>query len=89
MSVEEGTLLQSVLGGDATVTGQVYHHQGIDRLAPSLRVNAGGFDGVIQASEVVDYAFGLALQCHPEESLGDFRVFETLVQAASHAPRPQ
>lgn len=89
MSVEEGTLLQSVLRGDATVTGQVYHHQGIDRLAPSLRVSARGFDGVIQAIEMVDYAFGLALQWHPEESLGDLRVFEALVQAASHAPRRQ
>jgi putative glutamine amidotransferase len=87
MNVEEGTLLQSVLGGDATVTGRVYHHQGIDDLAPSLRVSARGFDGVIQAIEVVDYAFGLALQWHPEESLDDLRVFEALVQAASHAPR--
>jgi putative glutamine amidotransferase len=42
------------------------HHQAIDRLAPGLRAAALAPDGVIEAVELIDHPFGLAVQWHPE-----------------------
>lgn len=81
MSLEPNSLIASIYG-HTTQTGMVYHHQGIDRVAPGLSVTARGFDGVIQAVEIDDHPFGLAVQWHPEENLQDLVVFEALVQAS-------
>jgi putative glutamine amidotransferase len=78
MSVVEGSLLHQILG-DTEVQGHVYHHQAIDQVAPGLRITARGFDGTIQAIEMEDYPFGLAIQWHPEENLSDVRIFEGLI----------
>jgi putative glutamine amidotransferase len=57
----------------------VYHHQAIDQVGPGLRVTARGFDGTIQAIEIENYPFGLAVQWHPEENLEDVRIVEGLM----------
>ena len=59
-----------------------YHHQAIDELAPGLTVTARSDDGTIQAVEVDDVPFGIAVQWHPEETPTDLRLFEGLVDAA-------
>tara|TARA_B110000977_G_scaffold62752_1_gene85300 strand:- start:6 stop:671 length:666 start_codon:yes stop_codon:yes gene_type:complete len=84
MSVEPESLLYTLLGGDKTVAGPVYHHQGINSVADRLVVTARGFDGQVQAVEIKDYPFGLAVQWHPEENLDDVRIFQGLLAAAKH-----
>lgn len=78
MSITEGSLLHQILG-EGEVPGHVYHHQAIDEVAPGLRVTARGFDGTIQAIEMTDYPFGLAVQWHPEENLDDVRIIQGLI----------
>lgn len=86
MTLEPGSLIASIYG-QPTATGMVYHHQGIDRVAPGLSVTARGFDGVVQAVEIDGHPFGLAVQWHPEENLTDLVVFEALVQASRRNAR--
>jgi putative glutamine amidotransferase len=64
------------------VPAKVYHHQAIDELAQGLTVSAHTADGVIQAVELAEAAFGVAVQWHPEESGEDLRLFRGLVEAA-------
>ena len=78
MTITEGSLLHHILG-ESEVQGHVYHHQAIDQVAPGLRVSARGFDGTIQAIEMEDYPFGLAVQWHPEENLDDVRIIQGLI----------
>jgi putative glutamine amidotransferase len=82
MTLENGSLISRIHGGEPSVLGKVYHHQGIDQVAPGLRVSARGFDGVVQALEIERHPFGLAVQWHPEENLSDLRLFESLIAAA-------
>ncbi|MFD0665585.1 gamma-glutamyl-gamma-aminobutyrate hydrolase family protein [Thermocatellispora tengchongensis] len=58
-----------------------YHHQAIDRTAPGLTVSAYADDGTIEAVEVPDHAFALAVQWHPEAG-ADPSLFEALVAMA-------
>jgi putative glutamine amidotransferase len=53
-------------------------------VAPGLVVTACGFDGLVQAVEIPDYPFGLAVQWHPEENLDDLRIFEGFIQQTKH-----
>jgi putative glutamine amidotransferase len=80
MTIMEGTLLHRILG-ETEVAGPVYHHQAIDQVAPGLVVSARGFDGTIQAIEMSDYPFGLAVQWHPEENLDDVRIIQGLISS--------
>jgi putative glutamine amidotransferase len=59
------------------------HHQGIDRLAPGMQATAFAPDGLIEAIEINDYPFGLAVQWHPEnlQAILQFRaLFSAFVQ---------
>lgn len=81
MDIEEGSRLKQILSS-TTTPGFVYHHQAIDLVGSKLRVTARGFDGTIQAIEIDDYPYGLAVQWHPEENLSNNRIFESLIAAA-------
>lgn len=60
-----------------------FHHQAVDELGAGLVVAARGDDGVVQAVEVPDVAFGVAVQWHPEEdAVGGAPLFAGLVAAA-------
>lgn len=61
----------------------VYHHQAIDELGAGLTVTARAADGIIQAVELQDATFGVAVQWHPEEQTEDIRLFAGLVAAAA------
>lgn len=75
-----GTRLAGLLG--ETVEVRCYHHQAVDRVGDGLVVAARDADGVVEALEVPGEGFALAVQWHPEESLGDLRLFSAIVDAA-------
>jgi putative glutamine amidotransferase len=92
VQVEEGTLLESILKNDNPV-GAMYHHQAIGELGTGLSVVASTADHVIEAIQLDDVPFGIAVQWHPEQTPEDHGLFEGLVAAAqsyAHAhPRTQ
>ena len=80
MSVREGSLLASIVG-DQVENAALYHHQAIDEPGEGLQVVAYSPDGIVQAVEVENHPFGLAVQWHPEQTLDDLRLFEALIAA--------
>lgn len=81
MKVAPQTTL-SKLVGEYVDDAAIYHHQAIDKLGAGLKVVAQSSDGVIEAIELEDHPFGIAVQWHPEQTLDDVRIFEGLVSAA-------
>ena len=82
MQVAAGSKLAALVGPSIDNCA-LYHHQAIDSVGEGLVVTAHSPDGVIQAVELKDHPFGLAVQWHPEQTLEDLRLFEALVSAAS------
>ncbi len=80
ISVREGSLLASIVG-DQVENAALYHHQAIDEPGEGLQVVAYSPDGIVQAVEVENHPFGLAVQWHPEQTLDDLRLFEALIAA--------
>jgi putative glutamine amidotransferase len=62
------------------------HHQAVDRVAPPLRVVARAADGTIEALELPEHPWLVAVQWHPElsaaEDASQQRIFDALVAAA-------
>lgn len=65
-----GGLLET-LAGTRVLTVNSLHHQGIDRLAPPLMVEALAPDGQIEAVRVPDARFVVGVQWHPEFRFAD------------------
>jgi len=65
VKIEEGTRFADVLG-EPIVRVNSHHHQGLKDIAPSLRVAGHSPDGLVEAVELPDHPFGLAVQWHPE-----------------------
>jgi len=83
VSIHPDTLLADIYGGEPVVdNAAMYHHQAIDQVGAGLVVSATSPDGLIEAIELVDYPFGLAVQWHPERTLEDLRLFEAFIHAA-------
>lgn len=76
----DGSRVAAALGADATV--HCYHHQAVDRLPARLRASAHAEDGVVEGVELDGDGFAVGVQWHPEQSLDDLRLMESLVQAA-------
>jgi len=66
--------------GSTEVEVNSMHHQGISRPAPAMLVTAHAPDGLIEAIELPDHSFGLAVQWHPEE-LQAYAPMQALFQA--------
>jgi putative glutamine amidotransferase len=84
--VETDSRLARILGSSSTEVNSL-HHQGIRRLAPSLRASAFAPDGLIEATELLEYPFGLAVQWHPEclQAYAPMRhLFQAFVDAANN-----
>lgn len=66
IAIEPGGVLEGLVGlGTQRVNS--LHQQGIDRLAPALRVEARAPDGLVEAVSVRDSAaFAVGVQWHPE-----------------------
>lgn len=83
VSCEPGTIASALLGPETTAP--CYHHQGVDRVAPGLRVTGRSPDGLVEILEAEpDTVPGwlLAVQWHPEHDSEDARVVTGLVAAA-------
>ncbi|MQA07193.1 MAG: gamma-glutamyl-gamma-aminobutyrate hydrolase family protein [Pseudonocardiaceae bacterium] len=80
VTLTEGSMLAGILGGDTK--GRCHHHQAIGELGAGLTSVGFAEDGTIEAVERTDAAFVCGVQWHPEEDLGDVRLFAALVDAA-------
>jgi Predicted glutamine amidotransferases len=65
VKIEEGTRLAEIYG-EPIIKVNSLHHQGLKEIAPSLRVAGQAPDGIVEAIELPDHPFGLAVQWHPE-----------------------
>ena len=65
VELTQGGLL-AALAGRTSLAVNSLHHQGIDRLAPSLRVEGIAPDGQIEAVSAPEASFVLGVQWHPE-----------------------
>jgi putative glutamine amidotransferase len=85
VQVAEDSRLAEALG-QPLVDVNSLHHQAVREVAPALRAVAHAPDGLVEAVEVRDHPFALAVQWHPE-CLPDApemrRLFEAFVRAAA------
>lgn len=65
VKLEEGTRIAEVMGEPILKVNSL-HHQGLKEIAPSLRVTGIAPDGLVEAVELPDHPFGIAVQWHPE-----------------------
>jgi putative glutamine amidotransferase len=88
ISVEPGTQLSAAIGAAAHEVNS-RHHQAVDRLGRGLVVSARAPDGTVEGLEVPDKRFAVAVQWHPEDSVGagedelNRRLFEAFAQAVN------
>jgi putative glutamine amidotransferase len=76
------------LAGTTRVAVNSLHHQGIDRLASCLRIEAIAPDGLVEAFTVADApGFTLAVQWHPEMRVGDSAFARVIFAAFGKACR--
>ena len=76
---------RKILGGDTFEVNSL-HHQGLQQIAPALKVVALAPDQLVEAVELPDHPFGLAVQWHPEwlqEHAPQRALFRALIQASS------
>jgi len=84
VKVEVGTRLAEILG-EPILRVNSLHHQGLKDVAPELRVTGYAPDGLVEAVELPEHPFGLAVQWHPEwlTDQGPMRnLFKAFVEAA-------
>lgn len=65
MDLEEGTHIAEIYS-EPIIHVNSLHHQGLKDIAGSLRVVGHAPDGLVEAVELPDHPFGLAVQWHPE-----------------------
>ena len=65
VKIEEGTHIAKLFGEPILKVNSL-HHQGLKTIAPSVRVAGHAPDGLVEAIELPDHPFGLAVQWHPE-----------------------
>ncbi|MFT3895796.1 MAG: gamma-glutamyl-gamma-aminobutyrate hydrolase family protein [Anaerolineales bacterium] len=65
VKIEEGTRFSEIFGQPIVGVNSL-HHQGLKDIAPSLRIAGHAPDGLVEAIELPEHPFGLAVQWHPE-----------------------
>ena len=84
VKIEEGTRVAGIYG-EPIIKVNSLHHQGLKDIAPSLRAAGHAPDGLVEAIELPDHPFGLAVQWHPEwltDQEGTRNLFRKFVDAA-------
>ncbi|HZD57077.1 MAG TPA: gamma-glutamyl-gamma-aminobutyrate hydrolase family protein [Anaerolineales bacterium] len=79
IQIRPGSRLRHILG-ESSLQVNSLHHQGIRQLAPGLLATARAPDELIEAVELSDHSFGLAVQWHPE-CLTDHKPMRNLFRA--------
>jgi putative glutamine amidotransferase len=85
VDVVEGSLLHRIVGR-VRIDVNSTHHQGVRRLGRRLVPTAAAPDGLVEALELPDLPFCLAVQWHPE-SLADHEPHRALFDAFAEAVR--
>jgi putative glutamine amidotransferase len=84
IDIEADSRLAGILG-TTHLTVNSAHHQAVDRVGEGLRITAHcSADGIIEAGEVPEHPFLVAVQWHPErffEGDSSERLFKAFVQA--------
>jgi putative glutamine amidotransferase len=86
VKIEEGTRIADIFG-EPIIKVNSLHHQGLKDIASSLRVAGYAPDGLIEAIELPDHPFALAVQWHPEwltDQESTRNLFHTFVEAAGN-----
>ena len=84
VKLEEGTRIAEIFG-EPIIKVNSLHHQGLKDIAPSLRVAGCAPDGLVEAIELPEHPFGLAVQWHPEwltDQAWTRNLFKKFVEAA-------
>ena len=84
VKIEEGTYMAEIFG-EPIIKVNSLHHQGLKDIAPTLRIAGHSPDGLVEAVELPDHPFGLAVQWHPEwltDEASTRNLFRKFVQAA-------
>jgi len=85
VSIEPDTLLSRIYRVESVEVNS-FHHQAIKQLGSGLKVSAHANDGVIEAIEITDRVFAVAVQWHPERDYeGNRSLFEQFVKESSIA----
>jgi len=85
VQIAPGSILSGILQ-DTDIRVNSHHHQGIWEVGAGLRVAARAPDGLVEALELPDHPFGLAVQWHPERLPDEphaKRLFSRFVAAAA------
>jgi putative glutamine amidotransferase len=85
IKIEEGTHVAEIFG-EPIIKVNSLHHQGLKDIAPTLRVVGHAPDGLVEAVELPDHPFGIAVQWHPEwltDQQPTRNLFTTFVKAAA------
>ena len=84
VSIAPGSRVSEIFANeDSLPSVAMYHHQAIDQLGEGVVVSAFSPDGIVEAIELPEYPFAVAVQWHPEKTLEDGRLFEALVREAA------
>ena len=83
VQIDEGSALAEIVG-EPLIEVNSLHHQGVETLGNGLHATAHAPDGIIEAIEIDDYPFGIAVQWHPEWMPGDAAA-EAIIGALVHA----
>ena len=67
VTLDDDSMTARIMGA-TRVTASCHHHQSLDRLGEGLRVVGRATDGIIEAVELDDDSFVLAVQWHPEDT---------------------
>jgi len=87
VNVEEASDLAGILGENVLYVNSL-HHQGVKDLSGALRPAAYAPDGLVEAGELPNHPFGMAVQWHPEwltDQPVTRRLFRAFVDAANNA----
>ena len=82
--IENTSILGEILGEKLLYVNSL-HHQGIKDVAPGLKAVGISPDGLVEAIELSDHPFGIAVQWHPEwltDQEPTKRLFAAFVEAA-------
>lgn len=87
VEIQSDSRLAAILGAGTHEVNSI-HHQSVDRVAAGFKVTATAPDGVIEAIEMPDKPFIIAVQWHPEDMIlnGDEKMaglLEEFIQIAS------